>query len=138
MTCQKTIDEQQTELNFFHQLTANPDPAVCCGPIVTLGFLGPVLDGLRDIISALDLPPDYLDTFDSSLLDSGVLLVMMCSRHWMKHSEAIATVGIHHDNDFWLEIAYYIYTFMCQVNNWDYKEITNYTKTANFLKQKDI
>lgn len=137
MPCRETTEEKQSEFEFFQQLTTFPDPKICCGPKVLLGFAGPALNRLHEVVAALGLDSNYLDTYEATLLESGVLLITMCSRHWMKHSEAITTAAIYAENDSWVGLAYYIYTFMCTINQWDYKEITNYTKTANFLKEKD-
>lgn len=132
MPCIYTAEEGQSEFDFFIQLKANPALTSCCGPIVVLGFTGNALDSLQEAILTMDLPEDYLDTFNATLLDSEVLLVSMCSRHWMKHSEAIATLGVNYKVEPWVEIAYYIYTYLCITNKWDYKEVANYTRTTKF------
>jgi hypothetical protein len=133
MSCISKLDGGQSEFEFFQQITQNPAVTTCCGPVIKLGFDGPAMTTFSNAMNALGLSEDYLDLFDHEVLDSVHLALSMCAKHWIRHAQAISTIATHTENTQWQEFAYYVFRLTCQVNNWDYKEILNFAKTAEAL-----
>lgn len=136
MPCQATVVDSQAEYEFFVQTLANPALNSCCGPLVALSFQDPARSQLLSALAEFDLDASYLDIFDLILLESGELMITMCTKHWIKHSQAIATVAFSHNHEQWAELAYYIYRLLCKANGWDYKEISNYIRN-NSTQEKE-
>lgn len=136
MPCQPPEKEIQSEFEFFESLSKSTDLA-CCGPVTPIAFIDPAKQQFLNLISHLDVDEDYLDSFSSILLESGMLVIFMCARHWLKHSQIIATVAHAHDSEELKQLAYLVYRFTCTSNNWDYKEISNYTSVSISSKQEE-
>jgi hypothetical protein len=136
MPCKVSTEEGQSEYEFFQQELNHPHTDYCCGPLIPLGFVNPALSHFFHALMALGADYDYLDNFELALIDSKIVLVTMCSRHWFKHSGAIGTLAEKQNNGDWMEISYYIFKLVCLTNNWDYKEMTNYIQTLNSLREK--
>lgn len=137
MPCHETVEDLQTEYEFFSQISEHPSLGDCCGPLTCVGLAHPALGQFLAALELLAVPSDYLDSFQTQVLDSGMLVITMCARHWFKHSQAIVTIGETYEHPELSQLSYYLYRVVCKVNKWDYKEITNYLKTIETLQQRE-
>jgi hypothetical protein len=129
--------DTQDEYEFFTQATERPGLTYCCGPLTPLGFVDPARSQFFTILAHLKVPANYLDNFDTQVLDSGVLIITMCAKHWINHSQAITKVALSESVAEWHELAYTVYRQVCTLHNWDFKEISNYFSTIEILNQKE-
>lgn len=134
MSCLDVAEKGQSEFDFFQQLTYSKEVYQCAGPITRIGFTAPALKEVQKLIDDIGLDSNYLDRYDPEVLDSAHLSLAMCPKHWMQHSLAMATKAEQENNDLWEQLAYYVFRVVCLSNEWDYKEVLNYTKTASTLK----
>jgi hypothetical protein len=134
VSCTSSVNAQ-SEFEFFRQLTENPDIMDCCGPIVRIGFTEDSIHVISLALAALDLSIDYLDMFDFQMLDS-TKSYAMCSKHWIEHAKKFGSIAVHVNDGLLAQLAYYIFRVVCLSNNWDYKEVLNYTKTASNIKEQ--
>lgn len=138
MSCISKIGDRQSEFEFFQQVIHNPAVTTCCGPVVKLGFDSRAMSMFSSAMDSLGLSEDYLDLFAHEVLDSVHLAMSMCAKHWIRHAQAISTIATHQNNTEWQEFAYYIFRLTCKVNDWDYKEILNFAKTAEALANEGL
>jgi len=137
MSCHLTVLDTQDEYEFFTQFTERPGLVSCCGPLTPLGFLDPARTQFFNVLEHLNVPINYLDNFDTQVLDSGVLIITMCAKHWINHSQAISMKAEAENIDHWHELAETIYKQVCIAHDWDFKEISNYITTIKTLNQKE-
>jgi hypothetical protein len=137
MPCTKTVEADQKEYDFFLQLVESSDIGICVGPITTLGFTGPALQCLMTTLDELGMEEGYLDAFNVEVVDSELVAVEMCPKHWILHSRAIGALALSRENDDFGQLAYYMFRLTCMGNSWDHKEITNYLKTVIDLEKKE-
>lgn len=135
MSCQETI-ERQNEFEFFQQLLEHMSAPECCGPVNRIGFTQSSLIALAVGIRQLGLDEDeFLAQFEPVKIDSGTESFAMCSKHWIVFSKYIGTEAVKIKNEALGQLAYYIFRVVCLNNDWDYKEVLNYIKTANDIKE---
>ncbi len=127
MTC---IDSgHQTEFEFFQQLSKNIDDTTCAGPKTCIGFTLPSLELMKVLFFHTTSDPDFIDTLNPTMLDSSCVVLSMCAKHWIIKALEFNLVGEKlEDTDLVTEVSFFIYKLTCLSNNWDYKEVTNYTK----------
>lgn len=138
MSCNITTEEKQTEYEFFCQLLNNPALNSCCGPLVPVSFTPINLKIFCQGLQHLAVQDNYLDSFQTLMLDSGIFLIVMCSKHWIVHSTALAQIGYAESVPEWGEVSHYLFRLVCELNKWDYKEIMNYLKTVETAKHKGM
>lgn len=134
MSCEQKSEGNQTEFEFFQQMQANRFVTSCCGPVVEIGFNSDNLSWFSNALEELGLSPDYLDFYDPSVLDSSHMSLTMCSKHWIEHCTAVSGIADKVKNTNWMHLAYYTFRVVCLSNNWDYKEVLNYSKNITSAK----
>lgn len=134
MTCQTTIsNKHQSEFEYFQQMASRPDSSQCCGPLTMLAFSSESLIMLHEGLTAAGVSSVDIDNFTSSMLDSSHLGYLLCAKHWMELVKKLGKVSLGNTNDNWIQLSFYIFRVLCLTNDWDYKEIMNYTKTLNTI-----
>jgi hypothetical protein len=136
MPCQPGV-AKQSEYEYFTEILSKPDMLKCAGPLTPIGFVDPALSQLHEVLIKLELGVEFLDNFQTVLLESNIFVVNMCAKHWFKHSQAIATAADSFQRPEWIELATLIFKMTCVANNWDYKEIYNYTITSIRSRQEE-
>lgn len=134
MSC-TTNTPNQTEFEFFQELTAHPQLEICCGPVTMLGFTPDVFLLFQQIMCEVGMQDTYLDRYDRRVVDFGLEALTMCAKHWVEHSKVIGTKAFEVTNEYYAELAYSTFRLVCINNEWDYREVLNYTKTANSLRE---
>ncbi len=127
MTC---IDSgSQTEFEFFQQLSRDVGTITCSGPKTCIGFTLPSLELMKILFLQTTSDPDFIDTLNPTMLDSSCVVLSMCAKHWIIKALEFSAIGdTFEDPDLINEISFFIFKITCLSNDWDYKEVTNYTK----------
>ena len=136
MSCQMTVHDSQTEFEFFQQLIQSY-PSDCCGLLTTLEFTPQIYALLELTLTKMGMQGEYLDRYDPVMLDSFNLRLTMCPKHWIQHAQAIGSYALGIDRVELQRLALSIFRHTCTINNWDYKEILNYSKTVSMLNAED-
>jgi hypothetical protein len=137
MPCIETVESGQKEYEFFVQMAKQSEIELCSGPVTTLGFTGPALKCFLTTLDELGMGEGYLDAFNVEVVDSELVSVQMCPKHWILHSRAIGALALSRDDDDFGQLAYYMFRLTCMANQWDHKEIANYLKTVIDLEKKE-
>jgi hypothetical protein len=130
MICQNAAEVGQNEVAYFQQLMANlKDSQVCCGPLTYIGLSQSAYSYFKAALVATGVDIFYLDSFIYDVIDSERHVILgMCPRHWFTHISVVGKHGIDMNNRIEQEISMFLFTFMCQNNNWDHKEVTNFLR----------
>jgi hypothetical protein len=134
MTCQSTVEGRQSEFDFFRQMIETPEMFECCGPLTTIGFTRPSMSTFHSAIAKMGLVEGHLDSYDPKMLDSSHMSLTMCPKHWILHARGVGKLAEDEDSEILAHLAYYLFRVTCLTNEWDYKEILNYAKTAGSIK----
>ncbi len=127
MTC---IDSgSQTEFEFFQQLSRDIDNNTCAGPKTCIGFTLPSLDLIKVLFFQTTSDPDFIDTLNPTMLDSSCVVLSMCAKHWIIKALEFSIISEKFEGtELITELSFFIFKLTCLSNDWDYKEVTNYTK----------
>jgi hypothetical protein len=121
------------EFEFYQSLSNNPDKLSCAGPKTPIGF---TQDSLEFLIEVLDRLHDNVDTFEPQMLDSSCTVLQMCAKHWILKTEELVKHAYPEDADLVFQLKLFIFNIVCLANEWDFKEILNYTK--NIIPVEDL
>lgn len=134
MTCQKTVEGRQAEFAFFQQMVDRMETELCCGPLTTIGFSKISMEYMHKAMQTIGLAEGYLDNYEPTLLDSTHMSLTMCPKHWIMHSRGISKLAEDTNSDSLRQLAYSMFRYTCLTNEWDYKEILNYAKSAEAIQ----